>query len=234
MSYIQLCSFQRNMQTPMQLTLKVQEPEILINEDGVVAIILRNWLPFAQNLHDRLAQQLPWIQGQMNMFGNVIQIPRAMFFLGDDHVKTYTYSRMSFPVQPWNQPGNFLGAEIESIRNKIRTDPILQKLLGIQLQYDSCLLNFYRNGDDKIDFHSDKEALGPMNAVITVSLGASRTFVFKNKVKSSNGRYPTIKTILNNGDLVLMAGRCQELWTHGIPREEAGGSRISLTYRLIN
>jgi len=30
-----------------------------------------------------------------------------------------------------------------------------------------------------------------------------------------------------------MAGKCQELWTHSIPRENTKDSRISLTYRLI-
>lgn len=93
--------------------------------------------------------------------------------------------------------------------------------------FDTCLLNWYRTGADKIGMHSDHEALGVLNAVVTVSL----TFI--HKTKGPNGRYATIKVPLNNTDLVLMAGCCQELWTHGINKEDTDESRISLTYRLI-
>jgi alkylated DNA repair dioxygenase AlkB len=207
--------------------------EYIINTDGALAVIIRDWLPNGKILHERLIKEISWIQGQANMFGKITDIPRAMFFLGDPHVTTYSYGRHTFPVQPWNQQNIPLYNEIAAIRTKVQNDDLLAQLVGLKLYYNSCLLNFYRDGTDKIDPHSDKEALGPANAVITVSLGGSRSFIFKSKIKGSNGRYPTIKTVLNNGDLVLMAGRCQELWTHGIPREETDASRISLTYRLI-
>jgi len=211
--------------------LPMKQTEYLINDNGAIALIVRNWI--RTDLHARLSEQIPWIQGQMNMFNKVIDIPRAMFFLGDEHVKVYKYSRLSFDIQSWSNAIP-LYEEIRQIRDTIKVDELLQQVTGKQLHFDSCLLNFYRNGNDKIDYHSDREALGPANAVVTISLGASRLFVFKNKVKAPNGFYPTIKTILNDGDLMLMAGTCQELWTHGVPRGETKESRISLTYRLIN
>lgn len=209
--------------------------ETIINQDGAIVLIIRNWLPpdYAQSLHDRLVTDVPWIAEQMHLFGKTIDIPRTMFFLGDDHINTYSYSRMTFPVQSWNN-SNPLYGEIKMVRDRIINDPNLQHVTGTTLQYDSCLLNHYRTGQDKIDPHSDKEALGPLNAVVTVSLGATRKFIFKYKTKGEDGRFPRVKTVLNNGDLVLMVGRCQELWTHSIPRESTvTQSRISLTYRLI-
>ncbi|CAH6420266.1 Alpha-ketoglutarate-dependent repair dioxygenase AlkB [uncultured virus] len=224
--------------------------ETVIDNEGAIAIVIRNWLPseYAQNFHERLTQQIPWIQGQMNTSERTIQIPRMMFFLGDDIIKSYSYSRLHFPVQSWNslnsekieqsctpcgKNNQALYEEVEDIRNRIRNDIILKRITGVELSYNSCLLNFYRNGNDKIDPHSDREALGPMNAVVTISLGGTRKFVFKNKIKEANGRYRKIETMLNNGDLMLMVGRCQELWTHSVPRENTQQSRISLTYRLI-
>ena len=221
-----------NIITPKPTTPQV---EYIINEEGAIAVVIRNWLTaeHAQDLHNRLTKEVPWIQGQMNMFGKTIDIPRTMFFLGDDHIKTYSYSRLTFPVQPWSNNTD-LYKEIEKIRERICNDTTLQRITGVALQYDSCLLNFYRNGHDKIDPHSDREALGPMNAVVTISLGGTRKFVFKSVTKGANGRYLKIETNLNNGDLVLMAGRCQELWTHSIPRQDTDNARISLTYRLIH
>ncbi len=205
--------------------------ETLINDNGAIVVILRKWLQ-TNKLHDRL-KSLPWIFGQQNIYGRVNDIPRGMFFLGDDNIKVYKYSRLTFPVQPWKST-NMLYQEIEAIRTRITNDPTLLKILGIPLMFNVCLLNFYRTGADKIDPHSDKEALGPLNAVVTVSTGGSRPFVLKSKTKGINGRYPKIETILNDGDLVLMAGTCQELWTHSIPVSNSQESRMSLTYRLIN
>ena len=221
--------------TPKVITLKVtpniiHNIETIIDGDGAIVVIIRNWL-HTNGLHERL-KTLPWIFGKQNMYGKIIDIPRGMFFLGDDNVKVYKYSRLTFPVQPWNST-NPLYQEIEAIRTKISNDPDLLKILGISLQFNVCLLNLYRTGADKIDPHSDKEALGPLNAVVTVSTGGSRSFVLKSKTKGINGRYPKVERILNDGDLVLMAGTCQELWTHNIPISTNQESRISLTYRLI-
>lgn len=218
-----------------QLTLHVIPAptlEYIINQDGALVVVIRNWLPTARDLHDRLLAQIPWINANQNMYGKIIPIPRAMFFLGDPHVKTYTYSRLTFPVRSW-QSDNPLYQEIESIRTNIQTDPTLRQLLGLELHYNTCLLNLYLTGANKISAHPDKEALGPANAVVTVSLGGTRTCIFKSQIKGPNGRYPKIEVPLNNGDLLLMAGRCQELWTHAIEREDTNESRISLTYRLI-
>lgn len=219
--------------------------EVLINQDGALVMILRQWLQarvrpdYPQMLHDHLSWRLPWIQENMNMYGKIIPIPRTMFFLGDDTVKTYAYSRLKFPVVSWNAPGedpiSELFRAVSGIRDGIRSEPILHSALsGHNLHFNSCLLNRYASGQEMISAHSDKEALGPFNAVVTVSLGASREFILKSKTKIGS-RYTTIKTHLHNGDLVLMAGTCQDQWTHAIPREESVmTSRISLTYRVIN
>lgn len=217
--------------------------EYIINENCAIAVILRNWLEvdYSKSLHERLVNKLPWIQGQITLFGKTVDIPRKLFFVGGDNVKVYKYSNLSFPIESWNQDKAEY-QEIKQMCELIKTDKQIQEitksLVGSQtqteLQFDSCLLNFYRDGTDKIDPHSDKEALGVLNAVATVSLGDSRKMVFKSKKKDEKGNYVKVETVLNGSDLMLMLGNCQELWTHGIPRCISKSSRISLTFRLIN
>lgn len=38
----------------------------IINADGALVVVIRNWLaaPTAQNLHDRLRVEVPWINAQ--------------------------------------------------------------------------------------------------------------------------------------------------------------------------
>lgn len=208
--------------------------EYIIDKDGALVVVIRNWLESskAKTLHDKLVTDVEWINAKQNLYGNITDIPRSMFVLGDPHVKTYKYSRVVLPVKSWLSD-NPLYSEIEQIRTRVHNDPTLFQLLGMKLEYNTCLLNWYRNGLDKIGMHSDKEALGALNAVVTVSLGEPRIFTLKSKEKGPNGRFPKHDILLENGDLVLMAGRCQELWTHGIDDEPGKGSRISLTLRLI-
>jgi alkylated DNA repair dioxygenase AlkB len=211
-------------------------PEEIINEDGAHAVIFRKWLSedYAQDLHERLTKELDWGYYTAQIYGKKFNIPRGMFFLGDQHVKSYSYSKTikGKPVLPWDD--FTLYKEIESIRTKIIKDERLYSFINVPLVFDSCLINQYRDGQDKIDPHSDKEAMGVLNAVVTVSLGESRKFVFKSKTRDENGKFRSIHTKLNNGDLVFMFGECQNKFTHAIPREpKIQKSRISLTYRLI-
>ena len=205
--------------------------ETIVDTDGSQVYIIRNWLQpdLCTELLRRMSAEFPWIQGMT--FGQ--PIPRLMAFLGDQSINTYQYNNKVFKLESWNVPDEHMYSVVRKLRDCIRTDPTLASL-GLQLDYNSCLMNFYRDGHDSIQMHSDKEALGPKNAVAAISFGATRTFILKNQVKGPNGRYPTIKTPINNGDLMIMAGECQKHWVHGINKEPGVTEpRISLTFRQI-
>lgn len=205
--------------------------ETILDTNGSQVYIIRNWLTadFCTELLARMSAEFPWIQSMT--FGQ--PIPRLMAFLGDQNIASYQYNNKVFGVASWDVPDEHLYSVIRKLRDCIRTDPTLESL-GLQLNYNSCLMNFYRDGHDSIQMHSDKEALGPKNAVAAISLGATRTFILKNQVKGPNGRYPTIKTPINSGDLMIMAGECQKHWVHGINKEPGvTEARISLTFREI-
>lgn len=96
--------------------------------------------------------------------------------------------------------------------------------------FNSCLVNYYPDGKSNIGHHSDGKTyrMGPNNAVLTVSLGGTRTFQFKSK---SNDQ--TLDLQLNNGDVVLMYNKTQDLFTHSIIKDKSLIPRVSLTFREL-
>ena len=96
--------------------------------------------------------------------------------------------------------------------------------------FNSVLLNYYRDGRDSMGMHSDNEAeLGPEPAIASVSFGAERTFILQHK-----GSGERLRIALTDGSLLLMAGKLQENWTHGINKiTRPVGPRVNLTFRFI-
>jgi alkylated DNA repair dioxygenase AlkB len=101
---------------------------------------------------------------------------------------------------------------------------------------NNCLLNYYKNGNSYIGFHSDSAVnLAPETGVAVLSLGSPRTMVFRNKAD----RALQHNLILQPGSLLYMSNEMQLEWLHGIPKESnpedgAIGERISITLRKID
>ena len=69
----------------------------------------------------------------------------------------------------------------------------------------------------------------PEPAIASVSFGAARTFILQHKRTRQR-----LKVDLTDGSLLLMAGRLQENWVHGINKvTRPVGPRVNLTFRLI-
>jgi alkylated DNA repair dioxygenase AlkB len=88
----------------------------------------------------------------------------------------------------------------------------------------------YRDGRDSVALHADDEQdLGPRPVIASLSLGATRRFVFKPKPGRPG---EAIALDLPAGSLVVMAGATQLHWDHGVPKvAKAVGPRINLTFR---
>lgn len=97
------------------------------------------------------------------------------------------------------------------------------------VDFDSCLVNLYRDGSDAVAWHGDtvrKRLRDPL--VATVSLGARRSFLLKPAAGGPVAR----RYRPGEGDLVVMGGACQHEWLHTVPREkDASGARMSVTLR---
>jgi alkylated DNA repair dioxygenase AlkB len=208
------------MQTTMQEFIK---------EDGAYVYVIKGWYSDHQQLHDQLLKEEGWIQTNFKIWGKTIPVPRKLMFVGD--AKEHTYSGGTHTVHPWID-------SVKSVLDDIVEDDQVKKIFENEVPlYNACLLNHYRDGNDSISMHSDKEAKDYLRSVISLSLGGSRKFKMQ---KFQNGKIvpKSTRTILiEGGDLMVMGGKCQELFKHGIDKvkkdPESVPSRISLTFRHL-
>ena len=93
-------------------------------------------------------------------------------------------------------------------------------------------MNWYRNGDDYLNWHADDEKeLGLNPTICSVNFGAKRDFILR--MNDDNDIKITIP--LTHGSLLLMSGELQHFWQHSVPkRKKINEMRINLTFRFIN
>ena len=180
--------------------------------------LYRQWLNgnTAESLFDELRQNVNWQQPTIWVAGKRHKIPRLQAWYGDSH-STYRYSHTTFTANPWLPPLSKLKSKLESF---------------CHARFNSVLVNLYRNGSDSMGLHADNEPeLGPTPLIASITLGASRKFVFKSTSKNSKQRFGLT---LNHGDLLIMAGETQKYWLHGLPKTQAPiGDRLNLTFRWV-
>ncbi len=163
----------------------------------------------------RLRDEIAWQQQSIQLFGQFRPQPRLTAWHGDAGT-TYTYSGLTLEPVPWTPLLTEIRRRVEAVSGH---------------DFNSVLLNFYRDGQDSMGLHSDDEAeLGPKPCIASVSLGAPRHLIFKHRRKKT----PRVRIELAPGSLLLMAGDTQRNWRHGIPKTQRDcGPRINLTFRQI-
>lgn len=158
--------------------------------------------------------EVPWKDMVLSFGERVAAIPRRLAWFGDVE---YAYSGLRHPARAMPGPLRSLADRIEAWCQG----------QGYPAAFNSLLLNFYRDGNDSIGMHSDDETqLGSQPTIASVSLGAPRTFVFRHKETMLKLQEPLI-----GGSLLIMKGRTQDDWLHGIPKEPSAGARVNLTFR---
>jgi len=176
-------------------------------------------LPLAEPPHivmGRLINEVPWRAENIFVWGRTYPQPRLIAWYGDAG-KNYTYSGINLSPLPWTQALLDIKSRVEAAT---RTD------------FNSVLLNYYRDHRDSMGLHSDDEPeLGAQPILASLSLGEERTFILRHK------REKTLKPVrlkLASGSLLLMKGETQRHWKHGIDKETRPcGPRINLTFRRI-
>lgn len=175
-----------------------------------------------KELFESLVKDTPWRQEEITLWGKTMKQPRLTAWYGD-YGSRYSYSGLSLDPLPWT-------ACLAGLRTLV--SETMSRHFNLNLRFNSVLLNYYRDGQDSIGFHSDNEPeLGREPYIASVSLGETRTIVFKPKKPAKAARY---ELDLPSGSLLLMKGKTQELWDHGINKtKEKAGARINLTFRYI-
>ena len=176
-----------------------------------------SWLGSAE-ADDLLAtaiNQVAWRQDNIHIAGKSIPIPRLQNWYGDP-TTSYTYSRIklqavAFP--PW----------MEMLRRRV------------ERQTGNCfnrtLVNYYRDGQDSVDWHADDEReLGSEPIIASVSLGQERAFLLRHKTTKER-----LKINLPPGSLMMMGPGIQEHWHHSVAKDKnVVGPRINFTFRNMD
>jgi alkylated DNA repair dioxygenase AlkB len=94
--------------------------------------------------------------------------------------------------------------------------------------YDSVWLNLYRDGRDSTGWHRDHSSCRRPECIVPVlTLGAARRFLIKPRHGGSSVGFSP-----RSGDLIVMGGRSQQDWLHGVPKAPgAVGARISVNFQ---
>jgi alkylated DNA repair dioxygenase AlkB len=122
---------------------------------------------------------------------------------------------------------------------------LLQTGLHLRAAYrqrmDGVAAILYRTGDDFQGLHSDREMRWLDETLIAiVVLGQRRPFVIRSRgrwIDSLAARVPAgedpgdLVLMPGEGDLLVMGGRCQADWLHGVPAFATPEPRVSLTWR---
>ena len=161
---------------------------------------------------DRLLKQFiaetPWKQTKQKMWENEYLTPRLTCWYGD-------IGRIAGTLL-WTP-------ELQTIRE------LVEPLAGIK--FNTVLLNYYRDGNDSVAWHSDKESImGSQPVIASVSFGAVRSFDIRSK--SDHGEKYSVR--LEHGSLLLMKNGLQEHWEHRIAKSiKPMNARVNLTFRLV-
>jgi alkylated DNA repair dioxygenase AlkB len=106
-----------------------------------------------------------------------------------------------------------------------------------RVRFDGVTAILYRNGEDFQGLHSDRELRWLDETLIAILvLGAARPFRFRPRrdVNDPQQRADESEDVVlhpGHGDLMVMGGRCQRDWLHGVPAAPTEEPRVSLTWR---
>jgi alkylated DNA repair dioxygenase AlkB len=181
-------------------------------------VMHRHFLPALESddLLATIINETSWRQDHLNFGGKKVPIPRLQAWMGDVSSE-YGYSGLKLKRLPWSTTILRIKAKIEA---------------QTSASFNSVLLNYYRDGNDSVAWHSDDEKeLGADPIIASLSLGTTRLFEFKHRYLK-----PTLKydCALTHGSLLLMGAGLQQNWQHQVPKQkEIIDGRVNLTFRKI-
>jgi len=204
-------------------------PKMIINQDECSVIYIKHFLTRdeEENLMNEM-ENIEFRQEIIDVYNMNIIAPRKTFSYGDTGL-SYQYAGKYEIPNEW--PSSTSNNIINDIRKKVHQKS-LEFCDVMKDPFNFVLINRYKDGNDYIGFHSDNEKdIVPRSCIASLFIGAERNFTFIN-VKSNE----THSLKLESGSLLLMMGRTQEIYKHGLPKSKnLTEKRYNLTFRhLIN
>lgn len=202
----------------MNENFKVDRSVNKILENKSKIIYIPNFISSSESkkLYDDLINNPNWMQGTYQMFGKPVKTPRLLWAMRNE----------TFDVpSSYNVTGNSIYSElVNKLKEKVekRTKHIM----------NYAQLNYYRNGQDYIGWHSDSE-VEKGDLIASISLGAERKFSLRHKDYKTNKDIPKYNFKLGNGSLLIMDyNTANKYWKHCLPKmKNVSEGRINITFR---
>jgi alkylated DNA repair dioxygenase AlkB len=193
-----------------------EQKQVLHVEDADLVLWQQVDFGNENDLLQQFIEETPWRQEQVTVWGKTHLQPRLIAWYGDG-AQTYSYSGITLTGLPWTSTLLSIKARVETL---------------CQSQFNSVLVNYYRDHRDGMGLHSDDEPeLGPAPVIASVTFGTARPFVLQHRYRRDLGN---VKLLLPSSSVLLMQGDTQRYWKHGVPKQtKPSGPRINLTFRQI-
>jgi alkylated DNA repair dioxygenase AlkB len=166
--------------------------------------VCRGYLRGADSVLDVVVDAVPWQCSRRYMYDRMVDDPRLSY---------------RAPRPEWT-PHPVLTVARAGLQERYR------------VPFSAVALNYYRDGNDSVAFHGDRELRDVDDSLVAVlTLGATRPF--RLRPHDHRGR-PSQDLSPGSGDLLVMGGACQRDWEHGVPKVRRGcGPRVSATWRWV-
>lgn len=160
--------------------------------------------------YQQLLNHTAWREYHMPMYDKIVTAPRMIAWYG-------TPEETGENTLPW--PTALL-----ELRHLVEQET--------GLLFNAVLLNLYRNGNDSVAWHSDREhKIGKNPNIASVTFGQTRPFRLRH---TTNKEIPQLEIPLHHGTLLLLSGTTNTFWQHHIPKSTKEMlPRINLTFRQI-
>ena len=169
----------------------------------------------ANQYFDRINTETDWQHNDITVFGKTYKEPRLTALYSDTD-QPYGYSNLIMYPKPFTNVLKGIKSKVEAFSD---------------YNFNTLLINLYRNGDDSNGWHADNEReLGVNPIIASVSFGEERPFHFKHRTIKEERH----KLILEHGSLLIMKGEMQHHWLHQIAKtKKQVAPRINLTFRQL-
>jgi alkylated DNA repair dioxygenase AlkB len=160
--------------------------------------------PKSDGYFGKLLKTTPWQQRLRKMYDKVVPDPRLTAYYGGKSGFEWT-------------------AVLLEIKNEVEA--------ACRIKFDRVLLNYYRDGNDSVAWHSDTlSSDGKHHPIASVTFGDTRIFKVRHK---SCKELPQLDIPLTHGSFLLMGENMQENYEHHVPKTAKKiGPRINLTFRI--
>jgi alkylated DNA repair dioxygenase AlkB len=172
---------------------------------------LRLWQQFfskeeSDHYFKLLLANTPWKQRERKMYDKIVPDPRLTAYYGGLNGYEWTPDLLDIKARVEQECGHI---------------------------FNRVLLNYYRDGNDSVAWHSDTlPSDGKHHPIASVTFGDTRLFKVRHKLRKD---ITQLELPLTHGSFLLMDETLQDLYEHQVPKTARPvGPRINLTFRIAD